>query len=68
MFTRLLDENQIGAVIEQLKQFKPRSKFEEDNFLEIYAPDGDVVFQVLYTQGPLHVCRFHEEVFDADRI
>lgn len=66
MFVRFLTEEQIEICVNMLAPFNPRVEHEDDNFLRIYAPDGDVVFSVLYTQGKRHLCRLHPEVFNPE--
>ena len=66
MFVRFLNREQIQTCLDMLAEFHPRIDHVDGEYLKVFAPDGDVVMDVIYTQHARHIVRLHPEVFVKD--
>lgn len=69
MFTRVLTKEQVDESVKKVMELNPHApcSFDADNdFLRIYAPDGDLVFASFPKSETMYICRFHKEVFSQE--
>lgn len=64
MFVRVGKRDMVDRALAMLAQFDPKTE-EDGDWVTVYAPDGDIVFQAIPKddQGNF-ICRYHEEVFE----
>ncbi|MFP4570112.1 hypothetical protein [Rhodosalinus sp.] len=64
-FVRILDYGQVRKMIDMLNTVSDKTipyPPENEEFFNVHAPDGDVVFAGL-KKGGRWICRLHREVF-----
>jgi hypothetical protein len=69
MFARLLKKDAVDKIVQMMAdEFQAAPEPDDTGFIQIKAPDGDVVFAALPKDGENYICRFHKEVFEEDSI
>lgn len=67
MFVRFWKKDQVDATLFTMKlQFGVEPKVDPHGLIEVFAPDGDLVFVAIPKDDINYIVRLHEEVFNQD--